>query len=294
MIAVEADLMDGALTISAQDTAAALAAAESALSAAPGSARHALTSLGFALTEPDAAFSVIGFRGVLDGPADAALDALAPFADGQTLVFEDDNGVRWRYLMAGGQRIEQTPALLWRDVNDRTPRAGDVLAPLTLARDPETFAAWWKSLPDTTFITEALDGLSQPDAPHCEQSLSSLMSEVFQRDTEVAWLKVTGLRRGCTPQWVAIDIDPAHDGDGIIDGVDVALNLLAPRTNSDGPQPWLSTSAYVGKPWRIFQPTSADPCAALAEIIDTAVAVINREIADQDRATFAARDCLSP
>lgn len=110
MSAIETDLIDGALTISAQDTAAALAATESALGAAAGSARHALTSLGFTLTEPDAAFGVIGFRGVLDGSADVALDALAPFADGQALVFEDDNGVRWRYLMAAGRRRAEADA----------------------------------------------------------------------------------------------------------------------------------------------------------------------------------------
>lgn len=94
MSAVEADLVDGALMISEQHRAAALAAVESALGAATGSARETLTTLGFTLTQPDAAFGVVGFHGVPAGPAGPALDALAPFADDQTLVFEDDNGVR--------------------------------------------------------------------------------------------------------------------------------------------------------------------------------------------------------
>lgn len=122
------------------------------------------------------------------------------------------------------------------------------------------------------------------------------MCAVFQADPTVTWLQVTGLRRGCTPQWVAIDIEPARDSDGVINGVDVAVNLLPSRTGNEAARlPWLSASAYVGKPWRIFQPAAAtDPCAALAEIIDIALAVINREIAARDQATFDVRDCIQP
>lgn len=59
--------------------------------------------------------------------------------------------------------------MLWRDIDDRTPRTGGVLAPLTLARDPEAYATWWQALPDTEFIADTLNALSAPDSLDCER-----------------------------------------------------------------------------------------------------------------------------
>jgi hypothetical protein len=294
MTVCEADLMDGALVIAAGQMTAALAAVEQVLNAAPGAGRTALAELGFTVGDgpPADGLVVNAFRGVIEGPADATLGALAPYVDdGTTLVWEDDNGERWRYLIAAGQVIEQVPVQLWRDANDHTSRIGGVVAKLTVSRNPEAYAKWWAEQADTEAISEAVEQVAASASCEIEYALNSLCLEVFQADPRGApWLRVDGLGRGVKVEYLTLDIDPARDGDGMLDGVDVVLSLH-PQGSATA---WLQVSVYVDRATRMFLPEScADPAAALAEIIDTALMLINNEIADRDRFTFSMRDVLT-
>lgn len=293
MSAVEVDLIDGALWVDPAQIPAAIAAMENALEAAAGTGRDILIELGFTLTVDDVNFAVTDFRGVLDGPADAALHALAPYAkDYSALHWEDDNGVRWRYIFQGGKLIEQVPGKLWRDVDDRTRRCGDVLAPLVIRRSPELFEQWWKESRRAADITESLAMLELlSETPQC---LHSLVLEIFQTDPSGAmWLQVDGLGRGVGVDYVMLDIDPSFDPDGVADGVTVVLSLRA--ICADEQTFWVQVPVYVDKPHRALLPaTFDDPAAAVASVVDAALALVNSEIAERDKFTFGARDVMEP
>lgn len=295
MSPVEVDLLDGALVIAPERVPAALAALADACKVAPGQSVEALRGIGFTVGHHSGAVGpliVNEFRGRLDGAADAAVAALARFVDdGTTLLWEDDNGERWRYLINAGQVIEQAPAALWRNVNDRTTRTGGVLTPLTISRDDAGFARWWANVSNRDEIIEILESLAGPDCDGVEYSLHSLMLAVFQGDTDAAhWLHVAGLREGVTPSYLCLDIDVAHDGEGLLDGVEVVLSLqTAPPCMS------LTVSAYIDRPRRVLVPESGDAAeAALAAMIDTALELVNEALDARDRFTFGARDVLMP
>lgn len=288
------DLIDGVLAVYEDRLAAALAAMEAVLACEPGTGRAVLAELGFTGHDATEAGGLVltGFRGVLDGPADAALAELARFAaDGTTLSWEDDNGVRWRYVVFEGRLIEQVPVVLWRDVDDsRCRRVGGVLADLRVVRCLQRYAEWWREEADHAAVEEAVAQVVESGGCELEFALHSLMLEVFQGASgAVSWLRVEGLRRGVALQYLTLDIEPARDGDGVLDGVCVVLNLHPTGTAMAS----LSVSVYVSRPTRMFMPSAAAPADALAEIVDTALALVNAEIADRDRFTFEARDALA-
>jgi hypothetical protein len=106
----------------------------------------------------------------------------------------------------------------------------------------------------------------------------------------VPWLRVEGLRRGVKVEHLTLDIEPAYDGDGVLDGVEVVLTLFPQGCEA----PVLSVSEYVSRPTSMFVPApGVDAATAVAEILDTALLLINAEIADRGRFTFSARDALS-
>lgn len=288
------DLKAGAMVIAAAQVPAALSALAVAGDVGADQALAVLRSLGFEVNDLDGSTGELvidGFRGQLEGPADAALAALAPFVDDETiLLWEDDNGTRWRYVIAGGQVTEQVPEELWRNAGDRSNRTGGVLAPLTITRDVTGFERWWAQTPNREDITEILGSLAEPDSDSVEYNLHSLMITIFQDTVDAArWLHVAGLGRGIAVSYLCLDVDPAFDGDGVLDGVKVVLGLY-----TGTPLAWLKVSVYVDHARRVLVPWAVgDPQAAVAEVVDIALDIINAEIADQDRFIFGARDVLA-
>lgn len=65
------------------------------------------------------------------------------------------------------------------------------------------------------------------------------------------------------------------------------------RADGFGASPSLRVSVYVDHPSLIKPASIEDPSAALAELIDAAIALINGEIAAQDRFISEAREVRS-
>jgi hypothetical protein len=291
---IETDLMAGALVIAPDRIADAHQAMAGALEVDNAQVSAELAARGFCTqwpTQPDAPLVISGFTGRLAGEADAVIAALAPFVDdGTTLDWEDNNGVKWRYLLTHGTVIEQVPVTVWRDVADTTCRTGGLLAPLTFTRDPETYAAWWDTDADRETIAATLRSLS--DRSEAEYGLHSLMLDVFQSGIgPVPWLRVNGLGRGITPGYLVLDMDLAYGSDGILYGVDVVASM---HVECNQQLHWLKSSVNVDKPWHVFAAAlPADPAKALAQIIDEAIAFVNADIAERDQFAFAVRDIIT-
>lgn len=165
--------------------------------------------------------------------------------------------------------------------------APSALAALRVTRDEPAFRSWWSTLTDTTDIVEAIDALHSPRISDVESSLHWLMLSVFQGAKPATWLEVAGLHRAAHVSHVSLDIEVAHDNDGDSVGVDVVLSLHA--TAADGSVVATTPSAYVQWPAKDFAPTSTQPIDALAEILDTALNLVNSTIAEQDRFVDLAR-----
>ncbi|MCV6991873.1 hypothetical protein H7I87_02980 [Mycobacterium timonense] len=158
--------------------------------------------------------------------------------------------------------------------------------PLQVRRDGPAFERWWADDGDIQAITELVADLSHPF--EIEHTLHALANQVFHTDpTPVPWLTVAGLRPGVGVDWISLDIEPAHGGDGVVDGVEVVL-WLQPAGCS--PAVSLLVSTYVSKPHRVFAPEPATSAReTLAWVIDTATALVNTELADRDRFNAVAR-----
>lgn len=166
-----------------------------------------------------------------------------------------------------------------------------VLAPLSVRRDLEGYQRWWEQLPERSAITETLGSLA--DDAEVEWSLNSLMLMVFQGDHgPVDWLRVDGLAAGVQVVWLGVDLDPSYDGQGVLDGVDVVLNLqvLVPEAR----QCWISSSVYVSRPARVFAPEAAEVGEALGEIIDEVLKLANQDLAERDTFNTEARAVIAP
>lgn len=160
------------------------------------------------------------------------------------------------------------------------------LVPLRIVRDHDLYRQWWESLPDRADVVDTLAELKNPD-PDAEWILHQLMLLVFQRDDAITvpWLRVHGLVPEAHVHWLSLDIDPSYDGLGVLDGVDVVVNV---QTSGQRHQ-WLSVSSYVSHPSQVFVPEQSEPGAALAEVIDAALALANAEITERDNFADAAR-----
>ncbi|MEX7474559.1 hypothetical protein AB4Z39_33250 [Mycobacterium adipatum] len=165
--------------------------------------------------------------------------------------------------------------------------APSALAALRVTRNEPAFHSWWSTLTDTTDIVEAIHALHSPRTSDVESSLHWLMLSVFQGAKPVTWLEVEGLNRTAHVSHVALDIEVAHDNDGDTVGVDVVLSLHVAAP--DGSLVATTPSAYVQWPAKEFAPTGTEPVAALAEILDTALNLVNSTIAEQDRFADLAR-----
>jgi hypothetical protein len=167
-----------------------------------------------------------------------------------------------------------------------TPGPGSY-APLRVTRNTEAFQSWWPTLTDTADIADAIDALRAPHSPDVESTLHWLMVTVFHGSEPVPWLKVHGLRATSHTSHVLLDADIARDNDGDCTGVDIVLSLHV--TAADGTVVATTPSAYVQWPATVFTPTSTHPSDALAEVIDTALELVNTTIAAADRFGTLAR-----
>lgn len=135
-------LVEGSIVVAADRVAEALAAVGRAHGAA-GQGMLQLASQGWFMGA-GASLRIYHFYGDLEEREEVTLSALAPYVDQDaTLVFQDNVGRRWRYVIAAGQVTKQMAVELWRDVADDKPRVGGVLAPLVLSRDRDLYASWW-------------------------------------------------------------------------------------------------------------------------------------------------------
>ncbi len=287
-------MVEGSVHIAAERVAEALTAVGIAHGTA-GLGMLELASQGW-FSDSGGGLRIYDFYGDLDERADATLNALAPYVEqDSTLVFQDNAGQRWRYLIADGQVTKQTAVELWRDVTDDQPRFGGVLAPLVLSRHPDQYASWWANKADKEPILAALEEVAYCSRARseAEYALHGLMLAVFQDidSTWRWWMQVDGLSRGTKIDYLSLDLDIAHGGDGIVDGVDVVMHLHTVRR--DGVCEVLSGTVHVDHAADVFGPTEATPEAALAEIIDTALGIVNDDIAERDRATYASRNVLT-
>lgn len=164
--------------------------------------------------------------------------------------------------------------------------------PLTISRNTNVYTTWWEQHLDSGAqerIVEHLDGLSaEHDSAH---TLHWLMLAVFQSGrSDTPWLQAVGLKPGTAVEALTLDIDPIHGPEGEDDGADVTLRLWV--HNAEGPGANVMTVAkYVRRPWRelVASALSDHPAQTLAGIVDTALGLINDEIAYQDRLTTSIR-----
>ncbi|WP_133017357.1 hypothetical protein, partial [Mycobacteroides abscessus] len=253
-------MVEGSVHIAADRVAEALSAVGRVHGAA-GQGMVLLASQGW-FSGAGASLRIYHFYGDLDERADATLSALAPYVDQDTtLVFQDNAGQRWRYLIAAGQATKQTAVELWRDVADDKPRVGGVLAPLVLSRDPDLYASWWANKADKEPILEALEEVADCTRARseAEYALHGLMLAVFQ-DIDSSWrgwLRVDGLGQGIEVEDLSLDLDVAHDGDGVVDGVDVVLHLCV--VGGGGVREVLSGNVYVGHAVDVFASVAVAP-----------------------------------
>lgn len=173
------------------------------------------------------------------------------------------------------------------------------LTPLTITRDPQRYQQWWTELEAERAqrIRELVAELASPDATgrapsEVEFTLHWLMLEVFQSSpSSAAWLRVDGLAADAQVSYACLDVDPYYGTDGVLDGAEVVLSLHVERPQVSA-RAMLMVPVYVDKPWTELV-VSAElverPCDALAEIADTALGLINAEIAARDRFTTSMR-----
>jgi len=301
---IGSQLIEGSLRIPAERAADALTAAQNALDGASAEGIDTLIELGLgirpvpAATADDAApgFVIDSFHGTIDDRVETVLNALAPYAERDAvLLFQDSHGQRWRYLISGHRAIKQNPVVLWRDVDDDQPRSGGILAPLTLSRCADRYAQWWAEAAKDDEIIHAIEAVLEATKTHCEAeyALHEMMLTVFQNTGSSwrSWVQVQGLGRDVTVDHLTLDMDIAHNGDGVVDGVDVVMFCYV--GGSCAPRLTQAVKVYVDHAGYVFAPTASTLVDAFAEIIDTALQLINQDIAEQDQFTFGARDTLA-
>ncbi|WP_255802320.1 hypothetical protein [Mycobacteroides abscessus] len=128
-------MVEGSVHIAAERVAEALTAVGIAHGTA-GLGMLELASQGW-FSDSGGGLRIYDFYGDLDERADATLNALAPYVEqDSTLVFQDNAGQRWRYLIADGQVTKQTAVELWRDVTDDQPPSWQLWKKWLIAPEP--------------------------------------------------------------------------------------------------------------------------------------------------------------
>lgn len=226
------------------------------------------------------------------------LAVLAPFAvEGSLVRMLGEDDCLFGFRVRDGRLRTESGHFMWsldtEDAASAAVRAGGLLAPMVFERDPVRYAAWWERA-DTTEIVEMLDGLTS-DTTEAEHTLAAVMVCVFQSDHRSSlskdWLTVTGLAHGITIPYLGLDLDPSYDGQGGLDGLTVVLNMMTHSAKAHEKQ-HVSVSKYARV--RDVLPVGGGAASAvLADIIDTALLLINREVAASDRFIVGARDVPS-
>lgn len=161
--------------------------------------------------------------------------------------------------------------------------------PLAVTRDEHAYAAWWASLSDDVRegLEDSVSDLAATDSMLVADSLHWLMLGAFQENGRVPWLTVTGLAPRVTIDPVNLDIDPAYDSEGVLDGVIVILRLYATVGDRSLYQ---KITVYVDRPQRQLVPAGLDDTGAvIGQIIDRAAELITAEMADRDQFWRAVR-----
>lgn len=165
------------------------------------------------------------------------------------------------------------------------------LSTLTVTREVVGYERWWReNAANRDSIVEALECVAEAGPGDVEYALHGLFLDVFQGNSAaVEWLRVNGLRPGAVVRSMSLDVDAAHDGEGVLDGAYVVLHLgvCSPEYS------WLRVSVYTDHARAVLASWEADdPAIALAKIVDAALVLINQDIADRDR--FLAARAAAP
>jgi hypothetical protein len=157
------------------------------------------------------------------------------------------------------------------------------LAPLVAVRDAALFEKWWNESANQDEVAAQLATLTNdPDGLDVEWVLHSLMLDVVQSDPEgVDWLSLQGLNGDAEARWLTLDLDPSYDGDGKLDGIDVAMSVHIVLPGDRGLH-FLCESVYVGHPRSVLVPKANDPREASAELVDQSLALVNDSLAERD------------
>lgn len=193
------------------------------------------------------------------------------------------------FVMCGVGRIgEQSRYAMLRDVTGQGCGLGGVRPSMTIRRDDTKYRQWWGSDAPCGEIVDALGWVQSAVGGEVGSALSGLMVTVFQSCTGVEkWLCVSGLRSTIGVESVTVDVDPEYDGDGALCGVAVVLHLC---TTAAFAGRWMTVRVGVEHVRQVLVPSnSTDHAAVLAEVIDTALELINRDIASRDRFLIESR-----
>lgn len=160
-----------------------------------------------------------------------------------------------------------------------------VLEPMSIARDHQSFRAWWHAEKDRVDMVEALNDLADSIAARSgiEHAMQRVMLEVFQESGPVNWLKLQGLRAGVAVCDLVLDADPSYNTDGELDGLNVVLTGATATPDDECRSGWLTVSAYVDTASLLAPDSFDDLASALAEFLDTALEILNDHTAKQDK-----------
>lgn len=157
----------------------------------------------------------------------------------------------------------------------------------TIKRSPAKYAEWWAGLSDSDQeeITDATETVKADAEDLCEMesSLHYLMTVLMECGVTET-LDVAGLRSDVEVQHLFLDIEPAYDGEGIVDGVSVSILLSLGSARAFIPS--LLVDVYMSKASYLKPPGEGDDVAWL---IDEALAYINTELAERDTFNAEAR-----
>ncbi|MCT7373276.1 hypothetical protein [Mycolicibacterium llatzerense] len=161
--------------------------------------------------------------------------------------------------------------------------------PLAITRDECAYAQWWAALTESAReeLADNVNELAAADSVLLAESLNCLMRGVFHENGRAPWLTISGLAPRAAIDPVSLDIDPAYDSEGALDGVNVVLRMYATIGDTSRYQKF---TAYVDRPHRELVPVDLrDAATAIGQVIDWAAELITGELVAREQFWRAVR-----